>query len=317
MDFLKYLELKNDIQIDIYGIDNNKNFKNYKHPLSVDRKEEGIFPYKYYFMVENTFEKNYITEKFWEPIISESLLFYCGASNIEEYINPKAFIKLNLNNFEECYNIIKNAINNDLWSERIDIIRREKYKILNYYNFFPRVERILTNYMYKDKLFLINSNTKIYIINNTDCSNPLDIKAEILIKTLSEFNFTIEVINNIKIDIEEKYNNYMILNGNLILNTSLNDLFNHIFYLPKEYDFVQLYKSENKPFKFINQYNSLYYNVKKYKFETKFAHVISKDGLKKLSTNKSISLESISEYYRENNNFNFYAIHDDNQIFLT
>jgi GR25 family glycosyltransferase involved in LPS biosynthesis len=315
IDFLKYLESKNDVQIDIYGIDNNHNFKNYKRPLSTDKKEDGIFPYKYYFMVENTFENNYITEKIWEPIISESLVFYCGAPNVEEYINPKAFVKLNLDNFEESYNVIKNAINNDLWSERIDIIRREKYKILNYYNFFPRVERILTKDMYKDKLFLINSNTKIYIINE---SNQLDIKTELLINMFGEFNFTIEVINNINyinsVNIDQKYNNYMILDGSLVLNTSINDLFNHIFYLPKEYDFVQLYKSENKPFKFINQHNSLYYNVKKYHFETKFAHIISKNGLNKIN---KINIDSISQYYRENNNFNFYAIHDNHPIFLS
>jgi GR25 family glycosyltransferase involved in LPS biosynthesis len=129
VDLLKYIESKNDIVIDIYNYDNNHNFKNYKGPVKpYDDKSKGMLSYKYYFMIENNYEENFITEKLWEPILCESLVFYYGCPNVSDYINPLAYVLLDINDFEKSYQIIKKAINEDLWSQRIDIIRQEKKK---------------------------------------------------------------------------------------------------------------------------------------------------------------------------------------------
>jgi len=96
-------------------------------------------------MMENNAEKNFITEKIWEPLICECVCFYWGCPNITDWINPETFILLDINNFEKSYQIIKNSIANDEWSKRIDAIRIEKQKILNHYNFFPTLERIIKN----------------------------------------------------------------------------------------------------------------------------------------------------------------------------
>jgi hypothetical protein len=70
IDFLKFLELKGDVELDIWNQDNKHNFTNYRGPLSpyVD-KSKGLVPYKYYFMMENNFEKN-----FCSIITSQSIL---------------------------------------------------------------------------------------------------------------------------------------------------------------------------------------------------------------------------------------------------
>lgn len=146
IDFLSYLESKNDssIQLHIYNKDNLHGFKSYQGQLTqyVD-KHLGIIPYKYYFMCENNSEKNFITEKLWEPIICETLVFYWGCPNVSEYINPLAYVQLDMEDFEKSYQIIKDAIENNLWERRIKYIREEKEKILDYYNFFPTIERII------------------------------------------------------------------------------------------------------------------------------------------------------------------------------
>jgi len=144
IDFLKYIESKNDIPIDIYSQDNKHNFYNNKGPLQpyID-KSKGLLPYKYYFMIENNFEENFITEKLWEPILCETLVFYYGCPNTSDYIDPLAYVELDINNFEKSYQIIKNAIEQDLWSQRIDIIKKEKQKILNELSFFPTVQKII------------------------------------------------------------------------------------------------------------------------------------------------------------------------------
>ena len=145
IDFLKYIESKNDpiVEIDIYNHDNFHDFKSYKGPHPLNNKEYGILPYKYYYMPENNEESNFITEKIWEPLLTETLCFYWGCPNISQYIDPRAYIVLDLNDFEKSFNIIKNAIIGNEWEKRIEIIRMEKQKVLEYFNFFPTLERII------------------------------------------------------------------------------------------------------------------------------------------------------------------------------
>ena len=150
IDFLKFLESVSnaDVQFDIYNEDNNHNFKNYRGKADPDKdKDKGIVPYKYYFMVENNFEKNFITEKIWEPLLTETLCFYDGCPNITDHIDSRAFVQLDMNNFMKSYNIIKTAIKEDWWSQRIDIIRKEKERVLNHFMFFPTVERVIQKEM--------------------------------------------------------------------------------------------------------------------------------------------------------------------------
>ena len=147
IDFLKFLEKKNDmvppLYIDIFGYDNNHGFKNYRGALDILRKETGIEPYKYYFMCENNQEYNYMTEKIWEPILCESLCFYWGAPNLSQYIDSRAYVELDMDDFEKAYETIKNAISQNLWEERLPFIRKERTKILEKYNFFPTLESII------------------------------------------------------------------------------------------------------------------------------------------------------------------------------
>jgi len=146
INFLKFLEEKGDIPLDIFNQDNNHNFKNYRGPLSpYVNKSKGILQYKYYFMVENNYEENFITEKLWEPILCETLVFYYGCPNVKDYIDERAYVQLDMNDFQKSYEIIKTAIEEDWWSERIDIIRKEKKKILDELAFFPTIEKIILN----------------------------------------------------------------------------------------------------------------------------------------------------------------------------
>jgi len=143
IDFMKYIEFKADpvVQLHIYGRDNHHQFKSYHG--TVKEKEDGIVKYRYHFMCENNSEHNYVTEKLWDAILAESLIFYWGCPNLSDYINPLAFVKLDMDDFDKSFQIIKEAIQDNLWEKRIDIIREEKQKVLNYYSFFPKLERIL------------------------------------------------------------------------------------------------------------------------------------------------------------------------------
>jgi hypothetical protein len=141
IDFIKFLEAKNMI-IDVYG-GNKFDWINYKGELPYHNKNNGILPYKYTFNAENFEIRNYYTEKLIDGILGECLTFYWGCPNIPEHIDPRAYVKLELYDFEKDYQTIKKAIDEDWWSQRIEFIRNEKQKILNDKQFFPRLEKII------------------------------------------------------------------------------------------------------------------------------------------------------------------------------
>ena len=143
IDLLRFLEKKAD-WIDIYSKDNLFNFTHYKGQLPTNKdKINGILPYKYYFMVENNYEENYITEKLWEPILCESLCFYYGCPNVTDYIDENAFVLLPIHDFEKCFEIMQTAIREDWWSQRLPIIKKEKEKILQKLSFCSVVNEII------------------------------------------------------------------------------------------------------------------------------------------------------------------------------
>lgn len=142
IDFMKFFENKGCLDVHVYG-QNKFLWKNYKGSLPPHKKDDSLFPYKYAFNVENFSIKNYYTEKLIDGILAETLVFYSGCYNIKDFIDERAFVYLELSNFENDYEIIKSAIMNDLWSERIEYIRAAKKKILNELQFFPRLEKIV------------------------------------------------------------------------------------------------------------------------------------------------------------------------------
>lgn len=143
INFIKEIEKKNINLIDIYGKENYHNFNNYKGEVINNDKEKCFEKYKYCFQVENNFEYNYATEKIWEPIVCECLCFYWGCPNLENYIDPLSFVRLDLDNIDESISIIQKAINEDWWSQRIENIKKEKNRIINELGFFPTINKII------------------------------------------------------------------------------------------------------------------------------------------------------------------------------
>ena len=141
IEFIRRLEERGFNGVDVYGVENFHQYNNYVG-TTADKSE--MAQYKYCFSCENNWEKNYATEKIWEPILCECLCFYWGCPNLEEHIDSGAFIRLDLDDFEGSFSIIKKAIEEDWWSARIDIIRKEKRKILEEIGFFPRLKNVLS-----------------------------------------------------------------------------------------------------------------------------------------------------------------------------
>ena len=125
--------LKNIPNYDLYGAKSfaNLGYTFYKGKLSKTEKHKALDPYKYTFANENCFENNYFTEKLTDAILCECLCFYDGCPNIENFIDPNAFIRIDLKNPEKAIQLIKMSIANNEWEKRLEVIKKEKNKILN------------------------------------------------------------------------------------------------------------------------------------------------------------------------------------------
>jgi FkbM family methyltransferase len=128
--------------LDVYGRRNYHYLNNYISELENDKKEYGYCKYKYMIAVENNKEQNYLTEKFYEGILCECLVFYWGCPNISDYINPECFIQLN-DDYDSSIKIISDAIKNNEYEKRIHKIKNEKNKIINKLAFFPKINKII------------------------------------------------------------------------------------------------------------------------------------------------------------------------------
>ena len=130
-------------ELHVYG--ENSSFHNYKGTLPKGKKDDGIFPYKYHFNAENNSIKNYITEKFTDGIMGECILFYWGCPNVDNYYNKDSYIRLSLqsNDIESDIQIISKAMDEDLYTKRLPVIKETKLRIMKIYNLFPRLKSII------------------------------------------------------------------------------------------------------------------------------------------------------------------------------
>ena len=137
-NFIHFMEKTNNM-LDSWGRENYHHFKNYQGPVPEENKYNVYAKYKYCFAAENNKEHNYATEKIWESILCESLCFYWGCPNLEDYIDAKAFVRLPLADPASALKIIQQAITEDWWSQRIGVIKQMKEKIVNELGFFPLI----------------------------------------------------------------------------------------------------------------------------------------------------------------------------------
>ncbi len=93
-------------------------------------KYDGLFDYAYHLSVENSFLPDYFTEKITDPILAECMCFYAGCSNIEEYIDQRAYCKIDLTHIEGAKETIIRAIRDDYRKKNLKYIKQQKRRLL-------------------------------------------------------------------------------------------------------------------------------------------------------------------------------------------
>lgn len=124
-------------RIDVYGRGYNE----------INDKSKGLSPYKYSIAIENSVIPDYFTEKIWDCYLTNTLPFYYGCPNIEDYFPAKAFIKIDINDFKRSIEIIEMAIENDAYSNAVSALREARSMVLSHYSIVPFIRKIINNLM--------------------------------------------------------------------------------------------------------------------------------------------------------------------------
>lgn len=75
-------------------------------------KHVALDSYMFSVGCENSIQKNYVSEKFWDIILTEGVPIYLGCNNIEDYIPSDSFINLPQDNISDMGEVIKDVIKN-------------------------------------------------------------------------------------------------------------------------------------------------------------------------------------------------------------
>lgn len=148
IDFVRYLQKNyaDKVQVDVYGKGDLSKWgiQNHLGELPLHNKEGGLLEYKYHFNCENSFTRNYVTEKFYDAIFMNTLVFYDGAKNIRTLYPNGGFIHLHLDDFKLAADALVHHIEEDEYSKQQEAIQKLKMVILETHSFAPRLYK-LTN----------------------------------------------------------------------------------------------------------------------------------------------------------------------------
>jgi hypothetical protein len=127
LKFIEFLSHKID-GIEIFG----RGFSEIKD------KAEILLQSRYHLAAENSIHNGYWTEKFIDPLICGSQIFYAGDNSLSNIF--KSFIGINLNSFEDSKYIIEKSMQEDLWTKNFTVRGSDYKKYLEEYNLLQYIE---------------------------------------------------------------------------------------------------------------------------------------------------------------------------------
>lgn len=134
------LILKYNLPIDIYG--RGWESKGDQIKGSLNKKIDALIDYEFSIGIENSREKNYISEKFFDPILVNTVPIYFGCPNIENVYNKNSFIHLDIEDVDRALQILENIINLK-HKDYCDLIQEAKVDYINNHNLINEILKLI------------------------------------------------------------------------------------------------------------------------------------------------------------------------------
>jgi hypothetical protein len=117
--------------IDFYGFGNTS-----------PKKRDAVENYMFNIAIENSFEKNWLTEKFYDAILSETIPIYFGCENIKEIYPDDGYILIeDICDYTNIKKVLDTISKNyeDIYNEKIIGLKKIKQKYFNQNNLLQKI----------------------------------------------------------------------------------------------------------------------------------------------------------------------------------
>jgi len=109
---------------------------------SSPKRQDALIDYRFNIAIENEYQDNWITEKFYDCILTDTIPIYFGCKNIKEIYPEDGYILIdNIDNLEEINDLLKN-INDDaenIYKQKINGLREIKKRYFKEYNLLKKI----------------------------------------------------------------------------------------------------------------------------------------------------------------------------------
>lgn len=145
-DYIKAIQEFTGNSIDLYGrgweSQSDSLIHNYKGELpKKDDKPMGLTDYKFSVAIENSAEKNYVTEKLYNCFMEWTIPLYWGCPNISDFYPEDSYRLLDLNDPSQILDVIKEPVSD----REKEALREARHLVLNKHNIWEIVWDIINN----------------------------------------------------------------------------------------------------------------------------------------------------------------------------
>jgi len=144
IEFLKEFTHAHPGILDLFGKNVGRfdlsTISDYKGPIK--DKWDGLAPYRYSFVFENTAEKNYFSEKFADAILVGCMPIYWGCTNLSDFFPEDSFVELDTTK-EEAVDTAMKIVNSNYREEHLSALKKAKELILNKYQIWPTLHQVI------------------------------------------------------------------------------------------------------------------------------------------------------------------------------
>jgi hypothetical protein len=109
----------------------------------IDDKQEAIAAYKYHIVLENSAIDHFWTEKLADAYLGDAFPIFAGCANVEAYFDPRSLRRIDISDPDRAIDEVERVLDSTLWEDSRPQIREARRRVMNEYNLFPVVARII------------------------------------------------------------------------------------------------------------------------------------------------------------------------------
>jgi hypothetical protein len=111
----------------------------------LNQKKDGISNYKFSLCIENTNEQNYISEKFYDCLLTNTIPIYFGCKNIKDFwVENGYFLIDDINDTDKVISLLKYISENgdELYNDMLPELLKMKNKYFEEFNLLKKINKI-------------------------------------------------------------------------------------------------------------------------------------------------------------------------------